>query len=96
MGTTYGWQLLGAGLGMAVGGMIPGMVFDISGTYTWAIMLSGAFSLVGALAITLLESTRKQLIPDWPVLEDNQEKITTSVATSVPSTSISSGKINGD
>ena len=96
MGTTYGWQLLGAGLGMAVGGMIPGMVFDISGTYTWAIVLSGAFSLVGALAIVLLESTKKQLIPDWPVLEDNQEKITTSVATSVSITSISSGQTSGD
>jgi MFS family permease len=69
MGTTYGWQLLGAGLGMALGGVLPGMVFDITGGYAWAIGLSGAFSLVGALSIVLLESTRKQLIPNWPEME---------------------------
>jgi MFS family permease len=69
MGTTYGWQLLGAGLGMALGGVIPGMVFDITGTYTWAIVLSAVFSLAGSIAILLLESTRKQLIPNWPEME---------------------------
>lgn len=69
MGTTYGWQLLGAGLGMALGGVIPGMVFDITGTYTWAIVLSAVFSLVGSIAILLLENTKKQLIPNWPEME---------------------------
>jgi|TARA_B110000116_G_scaffold267866_1_gene280904 MFS family permease len=71
MGTTYGWQLLGAGLGMALGGVIPGMVFDITGTYTWAIVLSAVFSLVGSIAILLLENTKKQLIPNWPEMEIN-------------------------
>lgn len=69
MGTTYGWQLLGAGLGMALGGVIPGMVFDITGTYTWAIILSAVFSLAGSIAILLLENTKKQLIPNWPEIE---------------------------
>jgi MFS family permease len=69
MGTTYGWQLLGAGLGMALGGVIPGMVFDITGTYTWAIILSAVFSLAGSVAILLLENTRRQLIPNWPEME---------------------------
>lgn len=75
MGTTYGWQLLGAGLGMALGGVIPGMVFDITGTYTWAIVLSALFSLAGALAIVVLENTRKQLIPDWPEMEKKPDEI---------------------
>ena len=70
MGTTYGWQLLGAGLGMALGGVIPGMVFDITGGYSWAIGLSGAFSLAGAVSIILLENTHKQLIPNWPEMEE--------------------------
>lgn len=70
MGTTYGWQLLGAGLGMALGGVIPGMVFDITGGYTWAIILSAAFSLAGAVAIVLLENTKRQLIPNWPEMEE--------------------------
>ncbi len=68
MGSTYGWQLLGAGLGMALGGVLPGLIFDITGGYAWAIGLSAAFSLMGALAIVLLEPTRRQLIPDWPEL----------------------------
>lgn len=69
MGSTYGWQLLGAGLGMALGGLLPGLVFDITGGYAWAIGLSAAFSLLGAVAIVLLEPTHRQLIPDWPELE---------------------------
>jgi sugar phosphate permease len=69
MGSTYGWQLLGAGLGMALGGALPGMVFDITGGYSWAIGLSAAFSLAGAVAIVLLDSTRNQLIPDWPEID---------------------------
>lgn len=72
MGSTYGWQLLGAGLGMALGGLLPGLVFDITGGYTWAIGLSAVFSLAGALAIVLLEPTRRQLIPDWPELESER------------------------
>ena len=65
MGPTYGWQLLGAGLGMALGGVLPGLVFDITGAYTWAIWLSAVFSLAGALSIVMLESTRRLLIPSW-------------------------------
>ncbi|MDA1280075.1 MAG: MFS transporter [Chloroflexi bacterium] len=69
MGTTYGWQILGAGLGMALGGVLPGLVFDITGGYGWAVGLSAVFSLIGALAIILLEPTRRQLIPDWPEID---------------------------
>ncbi|MGB1749687.1 MAG: MFS transporter [Dehalococcoidia bacterium] len=71
IGTTYGWQLLGAGLGMALGGAIPGLVFDITGTYAWAVGLSASFSLAGAVGIVLLEPTRHQLIPAWPELEQD-------------------------
>ena len=72
MGSTYGWQLLGAGLGMALGGLLPGLVFDLTGVYTWAIILSAVFSLAGAVAILLLENTKRQLIPDWPEIETNK------------------------
>ena len=75
MGSTYGWQLLGAGLGMALGGALPGMVFDITGGYSWAIGLSAAFSLAGAVAIVLLDSTRNQLIPDWPEIDTSRANI---------------------
>ncbi|MEX0761742.1 MAG: MFS transporter [Dehalococcoidia bacterium] len=75
MGPTYGWQLLGAGLGMALGGALPGMVFDITGAYTWAIILSAAFSLAGAAAILALEPTRDPLIPDWADIEAESEPV---------------------
>jgi MFS family permease len=73
MGPTYGWQLLGAGLGMALGGALPGMVFDITGAYTWAIVLAAAFSLAGAVIILVLEPTRRPLIPEWQPGEPEPE-----------------------
>ena len=73
MGPTYGWQLLGAGLGMALGGALPGLVFDITGAYTWAIWLSAGFSLFGALSIVLLEPTKRLLIPRWEDVEEGKQ-----------------------
>jgi len=89
MGTTYGWQLLGAGLGMALGGLLPGMVFDITGGYGWAIGLSGAFSLAGAVAILLLENPRRQLIPNWPEMEMTPDGAVGDSRTTVSQTEIS-------
>ena len=91
MGSTYGWQLLGAGLGMALGGLLPGLVFDITGGYNWAIGLSAVFSLVGALAIVFLEPTRRQLIPDWPELESGR-----GVTVPAGSTGVETGTAGGD
>jgi MFS family permease len=87
MGSTYGWQLLGAGLGMALGGALPGMVFDITGGYSWAIGLSAAFSLAGAVAIVLLDSTHKQLIPDWPEIDTATGATATTVRSQPESSS---------
>lgn len=84
MGPTYGWQLLGAGLGMALGGVMPGMVFDITGAYTWAIWLSAAFSLTGAFAIVLLEPTRRLLIPNWENLHASAGDGRAESATAAP------------
>ncbi len=73
IGPTYGWQLLGAGLGMALGGAIPGVLFDLTAGYTWAIVLSAIFSLAGAVAILFLEPTNQLLIPDWSELKGDGE-----------------------
>jgi MFS family permease len=72
MGTIYGWQLLGAGLGMALGGILPGLTFDMSGNYTIAIYFSSAFSLFGAIIILFLKSTNKSIIPNWPEIEPSK------------------------
>tara|TARA_B100000029_G_scaffold383977_1_gene379440 strand:- start:254 stop:1522 length:1269 start_codon:yes stop_codon:yes gene_type:complete len=64
MGRTYGWQLFGAGLGMALGGIIPGLVFDLSNSYDIAIIISCISSLIGAFIIIILPKTNKELI-NW-------------------------------
>ena len=54
MGTTYGWQLFGAGIGMAIGGFVPGILFDYSGNYNFAIWISSISSLWGAVIVLSL------------------------------------------
>ena len=63
--TGFGFQSMGAGTGMAVGGLMLGVIVDITGSYTMVWLASIAASLGGAVAITLLEPTSRQLIPDW-------------------------------
>ena len=64
-GPTIGWQLFGANIGMALGGVLGAFSFDITGSYTTAIWLSAGFSLAGAFSIAVLQPTRRLLIPDW-------------------------------
>jgi MFS family permease len=63
--STFGWQLAGAGLGMALGAALAGVTFDLTGSYNTAIVLSAVFSLLGAVSILILETTKRILIPDW-------------------------------
>lgn len=72
MGVTYGWQLLGAGLGMALGGILTGVTFDLTNSYTVAIVISALFSLTGAFSVVLLEATDHPIIPDW----DSDDRMT--------------------
>ena len=71
-GSPYGVQMLGAGLGMALGGWIGGPIFDMFGDYDAALWISIATSLAGALNIVFLEPTHKLLIPDWETEEAAQ------------------------
>ena len=71
-GSPYGVQMLGAGLGMALGGWIGGPIFDMFGSYDVALWISIATSLAGALNILLLEPTHKLLIPDWEAEDASQ------------------------
>ena len=65
VGTAYGWQMLGAGLGMAAGAGAGGFIWDLTGSYTGAIALSLGLSLVGAVSILVLPTTSHHLIPHW-------------------------------
>jgi MFS family permease len=72
--------MFGAGLGMAVGGWVGGVVFDIFGGYGWALVVSIVTSLAGAVSIMMLEPTHEPLIPDWEsqtdILEGQPEPAT--------------------
>ena len=63
--TVFGYQHLGAGLGMALGGLIGSIVFDRFGSYDIAWGISIAASLGGLGCILLLEPTSRTLIPNW-------------------------------
>lgn len=67
-GSPYGFQMLGAGIGMAIGGWIGGIIFDLTGGYDLALTISITASLVGMVSIMLLETPGELLIPDWEIV----------------------------
>jgi MFS family permease len=64
-GTVYGWQMLGAGIGMASGSFLGGVLRDLTGAYTLALMCSFVLSMMGTLSILVLPSTAHHQIPEW-------------------------------
>ncbi|HCP23642.1 MAG TPA: hypothetical protein DIT90_05890 [Dehalococcoidia bacterium] len=64
-GTTYGWQMAGAGVGMALGPVLGGFLRDWTGTYDWSILLSFCLSFTAVACITLLPSSSRRQLPDW-------------------------------
>jgi MFS family permease len=65
MGTLYGWQNVGNGLGMALGPLLGGFIWTHTGDYTGVLALSFAASLAGVLSILVLPSTACGLLPTW-------------------------------
>ena len=63
--TVYGFQILGAGLGMALGGLIGSVIYDLRGSYDIAWLISIAASIGGMVCILFLEPTSRMLIPNW-------------------------------
>ena len=77
----FGFQHLGSGFGMAVGGLVGGVAFDFrnaeapvrflgfidvgGGSYDLAWAISIVASLAGVIFILLLESSSQVLIPNW-------------------------------
>jgi len=61
----FGIQSMGAGLGMALGGLLGSVVYDTFGSYDIAWIVSIAASMGGMVAILSMESTSRELIPDW-------------------------------
>ena len=65
IGTVYGWQMLGNGVGMALGPLVGGFLWDITGEFTSAVVLSSVLSLVGLVSVLVLPTTSRLLIPNW-------------------------------
>ena len=63
--TVFGVQSMGAGLGMALGGLVGSVIYDSFGSYNLAWIVSLVASMGGMLAIFTMESTKRVLIPDW-------------------------------
>ena len=64
-GTAYGWQMMGAGMGMALGPVMAGFLRDVTGTYYWPLWLSFALSVLAVIAILFLPSTKHLQLPHW-------------------------------
>ena len=65
IGTTYGWQMMGAGIGMASGAWLGGILRDITGDFNYTMGLSLGMSMLGVLSIFLLPATSRELLPHW-------------------------------
>lgn len=65
IGTTYGWQMMGAGVGMAAGSLTGGALRDWTGSFDATMGLSLVLSLVGVLSIVVLPATSHHQLPDW-------------------------------
>ena len=65
IGTTYGYQMMGAGVGMAFGALIGGGLRDWTGDFDATMGLSLVLSFIGVISILILPTTKKELLPDW-------------------------------
>ncbi|MCH8989394.1 MAG: MFS transporter [Chloroflexi bacterium] len=81
IGTTYGYQMMGAGVGMATGALIGGQLRDWTGDFDATMALSLVLSLVGVISIIMLPSTKKELLPNW---EDQLPEETRTAPASSP------------
>ena len=65
IGTTYGFQMMGAGAGMACGAGLGALLLALTGGYTATVALSFIMSLIGVVAIMFLPTTHRHQLPDW-------------------------------
>ena len=62
LSSIYSFQMLGASTGMALGGWLGGVLFDMSGAYTWSILASIVVGYLGVpLALALPRHRRAHL-----------------------------------
>ena len=68
IGATYGFQMMGAGIGMALGPLAAGLLWDVTNAIWPMLVLSFGLSMVGVVSIWALPTTSRHVIPDWEEL----------------------------
>ena len=65
IGAVYGWEMLGNGVGMALGPLAGGFLWDRTDSFAAVVILSIGLSMVGLISVLLLPTTSRLLIPNW-------------------------------
>lgn len=62
LSSIYSFEMVGASIGMALGGWLGGMLFDLSGTYQWSVLASVAAGYLGLPFALSLPRNRRQVV----------------------------------
>lgn len=62
LNSIYSVEMVGASTGMALGGWLGGMLFDVSGTYNWSILASIVTTYLGLPLALLLPRHKRQAV----------------------------------
>jgi MFS family permease len=65
IGTVYGWQMFGNGIGMGLGPLVGGFLWDVTGNFLSIVFASVGFSLLGLVSVLVLPRTSHVLTPNW-------------------------------
>ena len=65
IGTSYGFQMMGAGAGMASGALVGSLLLAVTGGYAATAALSLVMSLIGVVSILFLPTTHSHQLPEW-------------------------------
>ena len=96
--TIYGFQISGAMMGHFVSTLMAGLVIQFVG-YVPAFVLSMAFSSLGVIVVLTLETTRRQLIPNWEDQLPPEARTAVSPSVAPPAAAaagVAFGNVGGD
>ena len=68
LSSIYSFEMVGASTGMALGGWLGGMLFDVSETYTWSILISVVVGYLGLPFALSLPRRRHRVMPGTKVV----------------------------
>ena len=93
--TVYGLQISGAMMGHCISTVAAGVIIQFIG-YEPAFILSMAFSGIGVLIILTLETTKRELIPDWEDQLPPEARTPGPVPTTAPPAAAATGVAFGN